>query len=138
MKSKDAISRRDWLRSLFGSKRASGAEPRADREADEANSARVAVIMGRYCLAYERSFCTVCVERCPISGAITSTRGIPLVDPTLCDGCGICVELCPAPEPAIRMFPKRPPSSIAPGVSDPPQSTLPLRLNRMLGQREVS
>lgn len=63
----------------------------------------VAVIAGRHCLAYQGSFCSTCRERCPIPGAIVVERGLPRVNPALCDGCGICHDLCPAPVNAILM-----------------------------------
>lgn len=49
------------------------------------------------CLAWQRSFCSVCVERCPAPGAILVAQGKPRVDPARCTGCGICVAACPAP-----------------------------------------
>lgn len=48
------------------------------------------------CLAHG-SFCTVCAERCPVEGAIVVELGRPRVDETRCNGCGICVGVCPAP-----------------------------------------
>lgn len=48
------------------------------------------------CLA-STSFCTVCSERCPVPGAIVVELGRPRVDPAHCDGCGVCVGVCPAP-----------------------------------------
>lgn len=69
---------------------------------------RVAVIQGRYCLAYT-SFCSVCVERCPVPGALPSQGGIPMVVPEICTGCGVCQEVCPAPRNAVLLLPRRPP-----------------------------
>ena len=48
------------------------------------------------CLGHT-SFCSVCSERCPVKGAIVLELGRPRVDETLCNGCGICVGVCPAP-----------------------------------------
>lgn len=48
------------------------------------------------CLGYT-SFCSVCSERCPVPGAIVIELGRPRVDPEHCNGCGICVGVCPAP-----------------------------------------
>lgn len=49
------------------------------------------------CLAWQHSFCTVCTEHCPEPGAIVSEQGRPTVDASACTGCGICVQVCPAP-----------------------------------------
>ncbi len=66
----------------------------------------VAVIAGRFCLAYRHSFCSVCRERCPVPGAVVVERGLPRIDPILCNGCRICHEVCPAPVNAIRLVPR--------------------------------
>ncbi len=71
---------------------------------DRSDELRVAVIQGRYCLAYQKSFCSVCSERCPEPGAIITERGIPRVDADACTGCGICLDVCPAPKNAILML----------------------------------
>ena len=56
--------------------------------------AMVAVIQGRFCLAYT-SFCTVCSERCPVPGAMKVAQGIPMVIADACTGCRLCEWLCP-------------------------------------------
>lgn len=65
---------------------------------DEARAVRIDTTR---CLAWNRSFCTTCVERCPVPGAIRLIAQMPQVNPSRCDGCGMCVDRCPAPEPAI-------------------------------------
>ncbi len=67
----------------------------------------VAVIQGRFCIAYH-AYCTMCSDRCPESGAIEVTDGIPMVVPEKCTGCRVCHEVCPAPTNAILMAPRRP------------------------------
>lgn len=67
---------------------------------------RVAVIQGRFCLAYT-SFCTVCAERCPVPGAMKVEKGIPMIVPDTCTGCGVCHEVCPAPTNAVLVIPRR-------------------------------
>ena len=62
----------------------------------------VPFIVAAACLA-TRSFCSVCVERCPVPGAIRVSAGQPQIQPALCTGCGQCVAVCPAPVLAIRM-----------------------------------
>jgi Pyruvate/2-oxoacid:ferredoxin oxidoreductase delta subunit len=53
-------------------------------------------VLDSACLA-TRSFCSVCVERCPRPGAIIVEHGRPRVVPASCDGCGHCIAVCPAP-----------------------------------------
>jgi Na+-translocating ferredoxin:NAD+ oxidoreductase RNF subunit RnfB len=119
----EGISRRE-LFSLFtrplrpNSHAAAPVRSHPVKPATPAQVPRVAVIQGRYCLAYT-SFCSICVERCPVPGALPSQGGIPMVVPEICTGCGVCQEVCPAPRNAVLLLPRRPPirpqpSSIAP------------------------
>lgn len=62
---------------------------------------QVAIIQGRFCLAYQGGICFTCSEQCPEPGAITTQQGLPMVHADLCTGCGICHDLCPAPRNAI-------------------------------------
>lgn len=57
------------------------------------------------CLAHQGSFCSTCVERCPVRGAITVATGRPVVDAEVCVGCGVCQHVCPAPLGAARVLP---------------------------------
>jgi Na+-translocating ferredoxin:NAD+ oxidoreductase RNF subunit RnfB len=66
----------------------------------------LAVIQGRRCIALT-SFCAVCVERCPVPGAMQVTHGMPSVVPDVCTGCGICQQVCPAPTNAVLLLPRR-------------------------------
>ena len=85
----------------------------------------IAVIAGRHCLAYEGTGCTVCVERCPVPGALVLEQGLPRVVPAVCTGCNVCHEVCPAPGQAIRLVP-RPPGLLAPNMNDnAPRSPFP-------------
>jgi len=75
--------------------------------APEASSVpRTAIIQGRFCIALT-SFCSVCTERCPVPGAMTKERGLPMVVPDACTGCGVCHDVCPAPRNAVLMMPRR-------------------------------
>lgn len=67
---------------------------------------KVAVIQGGHCLAYQGGVCFTCSERCPEPGVITTKQGVPTVHVGLCTGCGVCVDLCPAPTNAILMLVK--------------------------------
>lgn len=57
----------------------------------------VAKVVKDACVAWEWAGCTVCVDECPVEGAITlDEHGRPIVDENLCDGCGKCELKCPA------------------------------------------
>lgn len=105
-----SVSRRDFLSRLIPTRRPPVARPSAaaPQVSPPVKSAQptLAIIAGRHCLAYQSSFCSVCRERCPVPGAVVVERGIPRIDPTLCDGCRICHEVCPAPVNAIRLIPR--------------------------------
>ncbi len=58
------------------------------------------------CLAFRGTLCTVCVERCPVPGAIVLDRGRPKIVESLCTGCGDCVARCPAPINALALRPR--------------------------------
>ena len=59
------------------------------------------------CLAWQGSFCSTCSERCPIEGAIAVESGRPRVVEARCNGCGLCVQVCPAPLNAFELLPPR-------------------------------
>ncbi len=96
------LSRRDFF-SRFLPKSPATASAATDAPARP----QVAVIQGRFCLAYQNNFCTVCSEHCPEPDAIITERGIPRVVADACTGCRICHDVCPAPTNAILMINKR-------------------------------
>ncbi len=57
------------------------------------------------CLNRLATPCSVCIERCPVPGAIDFVGDVPEVNDPLCTGCGICQHVCPAPHNAILMLP---------------------------------
>lgn len=57
------------------------------------------------CLNRLSSPCSVCVERCPVPGAIDFVGDVPEVNERLCTGCGVCQHVCPAPQNAILLLP---------------------------------
>lgn len=59
------------------------------------------------CLAWQGSFCSTCSERCPVEGAISVELGRPRVEESRCNGCGLCVQACPAPLNALEFLPSR-------------------------------
>lgn len=106
-----AISRRDLFRSMFG-RRVEPAAPAVEETPAAATLIEeiptLALILDRFCLAYQGSFCSVCSERCPTDGAIRVEQGRPRVNPDLCTGCKICHEICPAPKNAIFLVSRKP------------------------------
>lgn len=50
------------------------------------------------------SFCTTCIEHCPVPGALTMGGRVPLVDATRCTGCGACEQVCPSG--AVQTLPR--------------------------------
>ncbi|MEG0619682.1 MAG: 4Fe-4S dicluster domain-containing protein [Raoultibacter sp.] len=49
------------------------------------------------CVAWDWSGCTVCKDACPVEGAITlDDHDRPVVHEDLCDGCGLCEQVCPS------------------------------------------
>jgi MinD superfamily P-loop ATPase len=57
------------------------------------------------CLAWQGSFCSTCSERCPVENAIVIELGRPRVVEDRCNGCGVCVQVCPAPLNAFAFLP---------------------------------
>lgn len=110
-----SINRREWLsgwwRPSSTEETATPVPLRLKESYDETTDdlPQVAVIQGRFCLAYRNLVCTSCIERCPVAGAIVLESNMPQVNPDLCTGCGECQEVCPAPRNAILAIPRRSP-----------------------------
>jgi len=66
-----------------------------------------AVISPLNCLAHRNSPCSVCVEQCPVEGAIRWENSRPTVNPSTCTGCGVCQYVCPAPQNAVMILPEK-------------------------------
>jgi len=97
------LSRREILFGPFRRARQAYAADLAERSAEVDV---VAIISGRDCLAYQRTFCSTCYERCPEEGAIVMRDGMPMVMTDKCTGCRVCHDVCPAPVNAIRIMPR--------------------------------
>ena len=82
----------------------SACEPGALR-AEAPSSLGTAHVQAFDCLNRLGTTCSVCVERCPVPGALFWANGVPDVNPALCTGCGQCHYTCPAPTNAIAIHP---------------------------------
>jgi len=105
----DGLSRRGFFaafRRPFGRTSGPVAPPMVQEENPDPPVLKVAVVQGRFCLALT-SYCSACVERCPVPGAMKKERGMPMVVADACTGCGVCQETCPAPRNAVLMLPRR-------------------------------
>ncbi|MEG1517017.1 MAG: 4Fe-4S dicluster domain-containing protein [Raoultibacter sp.] len=57
----------------------------------------VAKVVKDACVAWDWSGCTVCKDACPVEGAIVlDDHDRPVVREDLCDGCGLCEQVCPS------------------------------------------
>ncbi len=61
----------------------------------------LAVVDAASCLAHLGEPCSSCRDACRDVRAIRLEDGLPIVDPTSCTGCGVCIGKCPAPGRAI-------------------------------------
>lgn len=102
------VSRREMFRTLLGrGRRETPAEAPKPEPAAPATGEELALILDRFCLAYQGSFCSVCSERCPELGAIVVTMGKPRVEPDKCTGCRVCHDVCPAPKNAVFLVARK-------------------------------
>ncbi|WNG35011.1 hypothetical protein F0U61_16160 [Archangium violaceum] len=73
--------------------------------ATETASRMTVRVRPQLCLAWQGSFCSTCSERCPVEGAIALELGRPRVVEPRCTGCGLCIQVCPAPLNAFELLP---------------------------------
>lgn len=91
------LTRRD----LFGLRKTPTPRP-----APPPSAARlVAQIQPFDCLAQRGQVCTVCAERCPVPGAVQIEGVRVRIVANACTGCGVCQQVCPAPQNAIVLWP---------------------------------
>ena len=98
------IDRRGLFTQLFKVAAEPAAPAPSVLETHEESTPMVARLQPAACLAYRGTICTVCVERCPVSGAITIAHGRPRIVQDTCTGCGDCVARCPAPVNALSLL----------------------------------
>lgn len=57
----------------------------------------VAKVLSDACVAWNWVGCTVCIDECPVEGALVlDEHDRPVVNEELCDGCGRCEQVCPS------------------------------------------
>ncbi len=110
-----AISRRDLFLRMLG--RAPESEEPATAVSEQVP--QLALILDRFCLAWQGSFCSVCAERCPVEGAVIVQQGKPRVNPDFCSGCRICHDVCPAPKNAVFLVSRKPRQGMVALQSEP-------------------
>lgn len=59
-----------------------------------------AIVVEQHCFSFNGKICGVCKDACPVN-AITLDRARPIVETSLCIGCGRCEERCPQTPTAI-------------------------------------
>ena len=56
-----------------------------------------AVIDSYLCIAFEKlGGCQKCADYCPFGAITIDEKRLPVVDPSKCNGCGVCVNICPS------------------------------------------
>lgn len=85
---------------------------------EEAAVAGIA-LESRRCLAWRRTICSVCAERCAENAIVFSGLFAPRVHDERCTGCGDCVAVCPAGALHLAGATENPGS----GTAGPPSST---------------
>jgi len=66
-----------------------------------------AVVLERSCVTFHGQLCDVCQKSCPVAGALRLEWAQPVVDASLCTGCGLCEWSCPTTPASIVVHPKR-------------------------------
>jgi MauM/NapG family ferredoxin protein len=81
--------------------------PEGVLELQQAGAMGTARVQVHDCLNALGSLCSVCLEQCPVPGALSLRGRAPVVNDALCTGCGVCHHVCPAPNNAIMLLPTR-------------------------------
>lgn len=58
------------------------------------------------CLSFRNETCSLCIDRCPIQGALKQDSMLRPVVGQTCVGCGLCEYYCPTETPAISVRPR--------------------------------
>lgn len=65
----------------------------------------LAEIIENNCLPYNGHICRSCVNNCPFpeQAIYCDAEGKPVVNEEICNGCGVCVQVCPSDKIGIRI-----------------------------------
>lgn len=61
----------------------------------ETTKVGLAVLTER-CIALRTGACRICEEKCPYDAVTLDEHNVPVIDPAICNGCGLCENVCPA------------------------------------------
>lgn len=56
----------------------------------------VAVVDPEECIAFANGTCGVCADACPYGAITINSDKVPVVDVSMCNGCGVCEQICPS------------------------------------------
>jgi MauM/NapG family ferredoxin protein len=65
-----------------------------------------AVVDRDRCVTFHGQPCEICHGACPVRGALRLEWGQPIVEPSLCTGCGACENACPTDPTSIFVDPQ--------------------------------
>ena len=74
-----------------------------DGDASIPPSIGLAVLQTKTCLTWNGVVCVACRFACTPQAIRADTRSRPLIDASVCTGCGACVRVCPEGAIAVKV-----------------------------------